>query len=148
MAKKRSPKNIIRPSLKKAPRIIEEPISTESKTIVWHINIIDRYGNWGWNKVNKKIFWGYIFKKIESFESMTWSEIKKNKKSNHSIEVSKICHDAQNRLIEIEQDDIEELFSLRIGGKKRIWGIRDGRVLKILWWDPNHTVCPSFKKYT
>lgn len=147
MSKKKSPKNIKHPTFKKTPRIKEEPIDYESKTVVWHISKIDRNGNWGWENINKKIFWNYIFKKIKSLESMTWSEIKKNKKS-HSILFSEICTAAQNRLAEIEQDDVAELFSLRLGSKKRIWGIRNGRVLEILWWDPNHTVCPSFKKYT
>ncbi len=148
MNKNKSPKNKINPSSKKIPRTKEDPINYESKEIAWHINTIDRLGNWGWNKLNKDVFWNDIFEKIKSFESMTWSEIKKNKKNNHSVKVSKICPEAQNRLGEIELDDVEELFSLRLGSKKRIWGIRNGRVLKILWWDPNHTVYCSFKKNT
>lgn len=148
MSKKKSPKNKINPSSEKIPRSKEDPTNFESKEIVWHINMIDQFGNWGWDNVNKEIFWNCIFKKIKSFESMTWSEIKKNKKNNHSVKVSNFFPEAQKRLCEIELDDVEELFSLRLGSKKRIWGIRNGRVLKILWWDPNHTVCPSFKKNT
>lgn len=148
MSSNKSPKNKMNPPFEKIPRSKEDPSNYESKEIIWHINMIDRYGNWGWNNVNKDIFWNDIFDKIKSFESMTWAEIKKNKKNNHSVKVSKIYPVAQNRLVEIELDDVEELFSLRLGSKKRIWGIRNGRVLNILWWDPNHTVCKSFKKYT
>jgi len=40
-------------------------------------------------------------------------------------------------------DAVEDLFSLRLTGKKRLWGIRDRHVFKVFWWDPEHGVCPS-----
>lgn len=44
------------------------------------------------------------------------------------------------------QDRVSDLFSLHIDGKTRIYGIRDGRALKLLWYDPDHTVYPMTKK--
>lgn len=78
---------------------------------------------------------------------MTLHEITNNGDS-HNIEVNQIVKDAQRRLEEIRQADVDELFSLRLSGKERIWGIVDRNIFKILWWDPKHEICPSAKKHT
>lgn len=122
----------------KAPGIIE-PIS-------WHIRTIDKEGLWGWKRINGSTLWEDILSKMSSFETMEWSEILN--RNNHSIPISKLCSNARKRLEEIQQDDIDEIVSLHLTGKKRVWGIKDRNILKILWWDPDHTVCPSDKKYT
>lgn len=54
--------------------------------------------------------------------------------------------EAQTRLEELKLDDEEELFRFRLDGTARVWGIREGRVFKILWWDPEHEICPSNKR--
>jgi hypothetical protein len=87
-----------------------------------------------------------VIGRLKHFETMTWSEIEGPK--NHSVSCESIVRDAQRRLQEINQDDVDELFSLRLSGKERVWSIRDGSVLKLLWWDPEHKVCPSEKKHT
>ena len=136
------------PSEEKAVRLKEDPLKADSQTIAWHIHSLDKDGEWGWhNKIDKKEMLEYILGKISNYETMTWSEIKR-KNENHTIPVFKICKEAQKRLQTIRQDDADGLFSLRLSGKERIWGIRDRRVLRILWWDPKHTVCPYHKKHT
>ncbi len=67
---------------------------------------------------------------------------------SHLVDVDNLASDAKKRLREIGQDDLDQLYSLRISGKKRIWGIREGYLLWFLWWDPFHSVCPSTKKHT
>jgi hypothetical protein len=57
-----------------------------------------------------------------------------------------IIGEAQRRLVAIAQDDIDDLFSLHLGGKPRVWGVRDGSVLRLLWWDPEHEICPSLPR--
>jgi hypothetical protein len=48
-----------------------------------------------------------------------------------------------------ELDDVDELFSLRMGGaKKRIYGIRDRGTLQVIWWDPEHEIYPTEPKNT
>jgi hypothetical protein len=42
---------------------------------------------------------------------------------------------------------VHECFSLRINSPARVWGIRDEYVLRVLWRDPRHEVCPSKKKH-
>ena len=82
--------------------------------------------------------------KLQNFESMTWEEIMKatggrDKGTNsHFVEVGKLTNNAKKRLAEIEQDDVSQLFSLRLDNKKRIYGIHDRRALKLLWYDSYH----------
>lgn len=72
---------------------------------------------------------------------MTWDDIfVKARKHHHSVEVGKLSKKARDRLIEIRKDDLDELYSLRLGGTERIWGILDRGVFILLWWDPNHQV--------
>jgi len=81
-----------------------------------------------------------------NFEKMTWVDLGSD--GCHSIPIGDLAISARKRLIEIKLDDIDELFSFRVTGKGRIWGIRDRNVVKVLWWDPHHSVCSSVKKHT
>jgi hypothetical protein len=88
-----------------------------------------------------------VLAKLRGFESMTWREID-GPTGSHGVDPHHLSRQAQQRLTEIRQDDAAELFSLRITGRRRVWGILDEHVLRILWWDPEHQVCPSPKKHT
>ena len=77
---------------------------------------------------------------------MTWGEVEG--RGSHFVDVDNCSREAQKRLEEIKLDDLEQLFSLRIGGRKRIFGWRREAVLYVLWWDPDHKVCPSEMKHT
>ena len=48
----------------------------------------------------------------------------------------------------LQLDDWEELYSLRLSGRSRVWGLKEAGIFWILWWDPNHEICPSYKKNT
>lgn len=93
-----------------------------------------------------------IYPKLREFESITWDELEKqtydNKSKHHPISKGKLCKEAQQRLEELGQGDVDEVFSLRLEGKLRLFGIRELNCLKILWIDQNHEVCPSHKKHT
>lgn len=79
---------------------------------------------------------------------MTWGELLKatggrtSGNNHHSISVDQLSQKAIGRLTELKLEDIDELFSLRLTGKIRLWGIKDGRVLKLLWYDEDHSVYP------
>lgn len=90
---------------------------------------------------------GDVLKRFQSLESMTWAAIEAGAGS-HFVELGDLCKDAQDRLVAIGQDDAGSLFSLRISGRQRVWGIREGQTLRVLWWDPKHEVCSSTKKHT
>ena len=141
-----------RPAIKQAPRSGKEPRrrespeSNENRRIHWHLSAIDTAGPWTVFFVSKTYLVGSLIAKLKSYESMRWGEIDRSK--SHPVPIQNLCGEAQRRLEEIGQDDVESLFSLRFSGQQRLWGIRDRAAFKILWWDPNHEVCPSEKKHT
>jgi len=102
----------------------------------------------GWHQVSREKILD-IRHKLASFESMTWGEILiKGKQNHHLVPVERIAGRAQDRLREIGQDDVDEVVSLRLTGQERVWGILEGSVLKVLWWDPRHQVYPVELRYT
>lgn len=141
---KKRPGQKATPPAGKAPR--GDIVSSDAELISWHLGIIDREGPFGWSRMLGDDFWTMISARLRSFETMTWATLRST--GSHPVGVDDIIAEARRRLEEIGQDDVDELYSLRLGGKPRIWGVRDRHILKVLWWDPEHQVCPSHKKHT
>jgi hypothetical protein len=77
---------------------------------------------------------------------MTWTEILvQAKKQNHSIKVEDICSTAQQRL-EALGLLLDDVVSLRLSGRERVYGYLENGVLILLWWDPLHQICPSMRE--
>ena len=146
--KKKQPKKLLRPSQKKVPitALQNEPDSIMHDKPKWRIAFIDYDGRWGFNGLTNKEKLIDILTKLKDFEGMKWGEIEGN--HHHLISITNICKDAKNRLLEIGKDDYQDLFSFGLSGIERLWGIRQHEAFYILWWDPNHSVCPSKKKHT
>lgn len=72
---------------------------------------------------------------------MTWAEIDSHRSCGF-MPVSELSKDAREYLVETQRDDVDQLYKLRLDKRARIWGIRRGDKLRILWWDPDHTVYP------
>ena len=106
---------------------------------------VSEAGRWSWKRLDGNTLL-LIQDKLKHFESMRWSDIERS--GSHNIEVEDIHTDAFDQLVEFKLDDTEEVFSLRLSGKQRVWGIRDRNLLRLLWWDPLHEICPSPKKHT
>ena len=132
--------------IKQEPRTGKKgfPDEKDLETVVWQFGIADLEGEWGWKTTASKDWWEVILPKLKGFESMTWGEIMKASggrregTNHHPVKVKELTLQARNRLAEIQQDDISELFSLRLDSNRRIYGIRDRRILKLLWYDPYH----------
>jgi hypothetical protein len=149
MPRERHPKARYNPSGREIRTGIE-PGNFDREKIAWGISRIDLDGRWGWGNLALDVWWQRILPKLRDFETMTWAEIQAaaggrgrgGGNNSHNVPVAEICKEAQERLRELCQDDIDDLFSLRLQGTHRIYGIRDGRVLKILWFDANHEIVP------
>ena len=114
----------------------------------WRVGAMEMRDPYGWHHLDAEMM-HYIRDKMRHFEALTWNEILvRDNKHNHRVEVWKLCKDARDRLTELKLEDLEELVSLRLGGRERIWGMLEHNVLIVLWWDPFHDVCPSLKKNT
>ena len=86
-----------------------------------------------------------VARKLRQYESMRWMEIVSR---DHRVQLGKLVHGAQKRLIELKLDDIDELWRFQLSGLRRLWGIRFRDCFYALWWDPEHVVCPSTLKHT
>jgi hypothetical protein len=103
-------------------------------------------GPWGWHRMDAATAI-FLHGKLSSFETMTWANLI-NSPHNKRIPVEHLSLDAQNRLIERRLDDQDDVWELRLGGRQRVWGYRVGDVMHLLWWDPEHEVCPSRMRNT
>ena len=108
----------------------------------WRIGRMELRDPFGWHVLDAATL-HEIRERLRNFESMTLAEFIGPKKPSHMITVDKLCKDARDRLTALHLDDYEELVSLRVTGAKRIWGIVEHNVIILLWWDPDHQVCPS-----
>lgn len=138
--------NNLLPAQLKKPRTDSTLKSPMDLSPVWHVSTLDIDGPWGWTTIQKDTFFDQILPKIKNFESMAWKDILG--RSSHEVDVSKIGPAAQKRLVQLNLDDTEQLVSLHLSGKQRIWGIRVANTLRLLWWDPNHQVYPSKLRFT
>jgi hypothetical protein len=109
----------------------------------WRIERLELCDPFGWHEISPiKLF--EVRTKLAEFEKLTWNNVLVERKHlNHTVQRWKLCKEAQRRLSEIALDDLEEVVSLRLSGKERVWGFRIEGAMTLLWWDPNHSVCPS-----
>jgi len=116
---------------------------------VWQFSILDfSYPRWGWKNFKGESLCRDVLRKLADYESMTWQEIFNDKKRNHPVLIKSLPSQVQKCISELKLDDIDQLHRLRLNGQERVWGILEGYIFKIIWWDPKHTVCPSPKKNT
>lgn len=114
----------------------------------WRIGRLEMAGPWGWNRLPADKL-TEVREKLSQFETMTWREMLMDaKKRYHNVPIANLSSAAQARLEQLGQADIDQILSLRISAKERVWGIQHSAVVNLLWWDPEHQVCPSEKKHT
>lgn len=90
-----------------------------------------------------------IYPKLLSYESNTWIEILSythrrgdgKASNNHNVPVANLCKEARERLDELKYTE-DELFSLRLEGKIRLYGFRVHNYLEFLWVDLEHEIYP------
>ena len=152
MSKKKT-KITVQQEEKKQTKISENPDSYLSQRPVWSFSKAD-FGVDKWNFQNCQFKEGDILKKLRDFENMTWGEIiqasggRKNGTNHHFIPFNKMIKNAQRRAEELKILEFEGLFSLRLSGTQRLFGIlRDG-IFRIVWFDNNHEICESNKRHT
>jgi hypothetical protein len=142
-----------RPSALKEPIFSKQPFSSSipqwgKMKLAWRISRLEMQDPFGWHEVDEEAL-GEIRNKLKWFESMTVNQVfVESKHINHSVPRDKLCSEARKRLGELRLDDVDELHSLHLSGTKRVWGILTENILTLLWWDPDHEVCPSYKKHT
>ncbi len=114
----------------------------------WRISLLEMIDPFGWHVISSDIA-HQVRMRLSNFESLTWKQILyQGGYRNHFIGTNRICKQAKDRLAALHQDDIDSVMSLGITQTGRVFGIMEHNVLKILWWDPDHLICPVEKPNT
>ena len=131
-------------SSKKQPIAIEQPKTYMDKNPSWRFSKEDTSSKWTiFNDEIKDTLLPYL----KQIETQTWGQIFSDEKKNHYVPVSNFINEAKKRLeaMKIFED---ELFSLRIQGKIRLYGLIIEGIYYVLWYDNQHEIYPSKKKHT
>lgn len=136
----------------KTPHSPEDPGDYLNKTPSWRFarNKAHKYDRWKILNNTERVT--SILDSLMGFEGLKWQEIKlasggkRSGTNNHFIGKDELCKDAQEYMDQYQLDD--QIFSLRISGKERLFGQIDNGVFVIHWYDENHEICPSTKRNT
>lgn len=147
MAKKeKQSKTAYTPLTKKSARIGQGAEAIPTMTFRWSLDSFDWDGPFSCGTMAAREFTETVIAHLKAHEGRKWGEVEGSE--SHFVEIDKIIKVASDRLPTIGMQDTDQLFSLRHGGKPRVWGTRDLAIFRVLWWDPEHAVCPSKKKHT
>jgi hypothetical protein len=130
----------------KIPRA-EKQDDSESKTVQWCFRLFDHSKDWRSGSIDHVGFCevGGHFK---DYSQRTWSEIRARGDRDHPISCGKLRTEVVNRLKELKLDDVDEIWSFHFSARSRLWGVKLGHIMQVLWWDPDHQVYPVEKKNT
>ena len=130
------------PSGLKEPKAAFDPDSNLNRKAAWRVHRIHMADPYGWHELNVGSVLD-IKEKLSHFESMTWNDIFTiGRTRNHKILVEKLrCPKAKHWMKE-NMPDQDSLWTLRLSGAERIWGIFSDGVYQIIFWDPKHLIYP------
>ena len=117
------------------------------ETPLWCFRHLDARGSkWSWEGADH----AEIVKSLErlrNLASTTWLTIEQElgRKSNGSIEIAKLEREAQDRIRELQLEQFDPFYHLRVEKAVRIWGYRRGRILHVVWLDTDHSVYKTEK---
>ena len=133
------------PKSSKSPKLAGSP-AIEEQYLAWRFSNRDQDGPYSWGGISDKDQQA-VWERLAEFERKTVQALKAAG-SHHGVALDKLSKDAKKRLRELHRDDLDELWSFRISGKRRLWCIKHENVYALLWWDPSHAVYLVAKKGT
>jgi len=143
-----------KPDLSKAPRF-KSPENYKTYYFSWDDSHSDIDGHWSWQEPrqwNDDEYSKIIKPHLDSHNNNSWGEIevltysgknKFRKLYNKYQNLESICPEAQERWLGLDLlSEFEELFRMRLGEDRRIWGIRVQHFFFLVWYDRYHSICP------
>lgn len=111
---------------------------------MWRFSSPDRDGPFSWSALSDPKHYKDVMEKLHQFETMQETQIRAQ--GSHPVTIDQFSKQARDSLCAIKHDDIDELMSFRITGASRVWCLMHQNMMLVLWWDPQHEVCPCLKK--
>ncbi|MBB3410836.1 hypothetical protein FHT87_004783 [Rhizobium sp. BK316] len=143
--KKKVPSIEKEPSPSKTVKFATDP-DVRGKPISWRFSSVDRGGPYSWAALEDPATYKAVIQKLSEIETLSETDLRQQ--GSHPIELHKLSGEAQQRLREIHHDDIDSIFSIRLMGAVRVHCIHHLNVMRVLWYDPEHQVCPAPLKNT
>lgn len=145
----------------------EVPLETP-KSIKAIFNLNDAPFRWSFEKCfwkdscwqdceSLRFFVEHIISKLQDFETMKWQEIldasggksEGHGNNSHWIKMGELSREAKEKIFKSKYlEGYEKIFSLRLSGKERLFGVVDLGMFFILWYDARHEFAPSKLKHT
>lgn len=144
--KKKGPAVAVSPLDRKQPRISSPPPSFRGGVIAWRFNAADKNGPFSWAGLSDGPEFMSVLGVLADLETM--SEANQQQRGCHFIAIDKLSKEARDRLAEIQLDDLDELYSIRLTGRGRVFCVHRPQYMRVLWFDPEHRVCPASLKHT
>ena len=130
----------------KTPRREFTPRDPDGKLIIL-FSRIDVDSEWCLTKITESDHRD-LLTHIRSFESMSVHEVfSTDGRVGMDYDIPDLPNGrALQRLADLDYDDRDQISRLRIGGKQRLYGFREGPRFYALWWDPEHEIWPTSKR--
>ncbi len=145
-SRRKQAKTRVTPTVVKRPLPGPEVPADPNGKMMFRLSLMDDGGRWSFAALGPRGV-ELIAKIAKSFESMTLGELLQ-RPGNKPIPWDRMCPDARKRARERELEVFDGLWEFRLGGTERLWGILQGYCFYVVWWDPDHEVCPSRKRNT
>lgn len=130
---------------KKLPSYLGPP-NLENRHLAWRFSSADLDGPYSCAKFTYGDF-VQLWNRLRAFETKNPDELRRTG-SFHIIPIPDFCKEAKDRLMEINLDDLEELYSFRMDGACRLFCMKHENLFCILWWDNDHKACQVEKSHT
>lgn len=113
----------------------------------------------GWNfsqmETSSKTRWKCTFKRLTrhrgrllALEGKSFQQIDVEQQHSHNWEDTSKLHPEFQQLLTNKKIESGALWQLDLGGKARLFGIRDRNIFKVVWLDEDHTIYKTSKKDT
>jgi len=129
----------------KVPKTSELEKSYQRSSFKWAVESVQLSGDFGFHNCDHETLFKTIINRLKQFETMNWSEVIKT--HSHEIDFNDVIPSIQIEIRTLFDDELN-LFSMRMAGRPRVWGVRKGAICYILFYDPDHEICPSSLKHT
>jgi hypothetical protein len=107
--------------------------------ISWGLKRVDLRGRWGWLLLEPEQV-ADLHRELAELEGATLHQLTTRRRVK-DIPSDHMCTDAKARLGTLRLEERDTLWELRLDGKRRAWGLVEGSVFNLLWWDPDETAC-------
>lgn len=129
----------------KSPKAVEDPQSFYALHPTWSFKRLDNhYGKWGF--IHTDDLYNAVIAKLKDYEGMTWAGIlsaaggRSHGNNNHYENVSDLIPEAQRRWRDLQLEEFDRVFSLRLTGEYRLYGILQGGIFQVVWFDQKHEI--------